>query len=240
MPELVTHYQPIVELNGGRIAGFEALSRVIEPDGQTKSAAELIKKMETDHAALYSLVSITLSCVKSDLIPLFNKYSSFYVSVNVPPIVLGSGGILQLLQDLELMPYVNRLVCELTEQQALTDVGRSALEEGRRRGIAVAVDDFGTGQNCMTQLLGLDLDILKIDRSLLLPVLTNQMAARLMRGIVSLAGALRMRTVVEGVETKEQAFFLQAAGVDCGQGWLWSKALPANELEKIIQSGFKT
>jgi sensor c-di-GMP phosphodiesterase-like protein len=59
-----------------------------------------------------------------------------------------------------------------------------------------------------------------------------------MRGIVSLANKLRMRTVVEGVDTKEQAFFLKAAGVDCGQGWLWSKALPANQLDEIIQEEF--
>jgi len=55
-------------------------------------------------------------------------------------------------------------------------------------------------------------------------ILTNQTAARMLRGIVALAAALRLHTVAEGVESREEAFFLRAAGVDCGQGWFWSKA----------------
>ena len=84
----------------------------------------------------------------------------------------------------------------------------------------MALDDFGTGHSGLSQFVGLDLDILKIDRSLLLPILENRTAARMLRGIVGLAAALRLRTVAEGVESWEQAFFLRAAGVDYGQGYL--------------------
>jgi EAL domain-containing protein (putative c-di-GMP-specific phosphodiesterase class I) len=238
MPELTVHYQPIIDLNSGAVVGFEALSRLIDPDGTVRSAGELIEQMEKNVEALYSLISETLECVQHDFVPLFNKYPDFYVSVNVSPIILGGGWILALLEQRQLRPYLNRLVCELTERQVLTDVGRTALEAARQQGIRVAVDDFGTGHSGLAQIVGLDLDILKIDQSLIRTIPTNHMAAKLIRGLVALAGIMRMRTVVEGIETREQAFFLQAAGVDAGQGYFWSKAIPAEELETVIQTGF--
>ena len=63
-------------------------------------------------------------------------------------------------------------------------------------------------------------------------------AARMLRGIVTLAAALRLRTVAEGVETWEEAFFLRAAGIDCGQGWFWSKAVPAPEAARALSEGY--
>lgn len=60
----------------------------------------------------------------------------------------------------------------------------------------------------------------------------------MLRGIVALAAALRLRTVAEGVETWEEAFFLRAAGVDCGQGWFWSKAVCASEASRMLEQGY--
>jgi sensor c-di-GMP phosphodiesterase-like protein len=88
------------------------------------------------------------------------------------------------------------------------------------------------------QIVGLNFDILKIDHSLIDTILTDQTAARMLRGIVALAAALRLRTVAEGVETWEEAFFLRAAGVDCGQGWFWSKAVSALEASDILYKGY--
>jgi sensor c-di-GMP phosphodiesterase-like protein len=100
--------------------------------------------------------------------------------------------------------------------------------------MSVAIDDFGTGHSGLMQIVGLDFDILKIDHSLIETILTNQTAARMLRGIVALAAALRLHTVAEGVESWEEAFFLRAAGVDCAQGWFWSKAVSAPEASRAI------
>jgi sensor c-di-GMP phosphodiesterase-like protein len=100
------------------------------------------------------------------------------------------------------------------------------------------VDDFGSGHSGLMQIVGIDFDVLKIDHSLIENILTNQTAARMLRGIVALAAALRLRTVAEGVESWEDAFFLRAVGVDCGQGWFWSKAVPAAEARQILLDGF--
>jgi EAL domain-containing protein (putative c-di-GMP-specific phosphodiesterase class I) len=100
------------------------------------------------------------------------------------------------------------------------------------------VDDFGSGDSGLGQLLGQTFDVLKIDRSQIEHLMKDPTANRLLRGIVALANVLRARTVAEGVETAAQAFFLQAVGVDCGQGWFWSKALPVAEVSRVLEVGF--
>lgn len=232
------YYQPIVDLNTGDVAGFEALTRRIAADGTAQSAADLIQEIETDLDSLTALIRSTLNSIKQDVIPLFAVHPNFYISVNIPPVILETGKIGPILDELELVPHMNRIVCELTERQVLSETGRKALDTARQFGIRVAVDDFGTGHSGLAQIVGLDLDILKIDRSLILPVIANRMASRLLRGIVALASVMHVRTVAEGVETTQQAFFLNAAGVDYGQGWLWSKAIPASAIDQILRTGF--
>jgi len=134
---------------------------------------------------------------------------------------------------------MSQLVCEITERQALTERGREALFSARPLGLRIALDDFGTGSSGLKQLIGLPVDILKLDKSEVDPLLRDPSAERLLRGVVALAAALRVRIVAEGVESREQAFFLHAAGVDAAQGWLWSKAVPPERLERLLAEGVR-
>lgn len=236
--QFTAHYQPIVDLNTGAIAGFEALARVVKSDGAITTAGAVIDKIERRTDTLQALIRTILSSIRRDIVPLFEQHPHFYVSVNIPPVILGSGYILPIVEELELTSYLDRIVCEVTERQALTAVGRSALARARRAGMSVAIDDFGTGHSGLMQIVGLDFDILKIDHSLIKTILTNQTAARMLRGIVALAAALRLHTVAEGVENWEEAFFLRAAGVDCGQGWFWSKAMSAPDASRVLEKRF--
>lgn len=235
---LVAWYQPIVDLNTGRVAGFEALSRAVSASGAVESAGPLMEEIEREPEVQYALIRRLLSSVQREIVPLFMRRPDFYVSINIPPAVMGTGRIAPMITELGLERWLTRIVVELTERQALTDLGRSSIETARSLGIAVALDDFGSGHSGLSQFVGLDLDYLKIDRSLLLPILENRTAARMLRGIVGLAAALRLRTVAEGVEDWEHAFFLRAAGVDFGQGFFWSRAVPGNEVEVLLQQGF--
>jgi EAL domain-containing protein (putative c-di-GMP-specific phosphodiesterase class I) len=235
---LTAWYQPIVDLNTGRVSGCEVLSRIVAADGSAGSAAALMDEFEREPEVQYALIRKLLESIRREIVPVFARHPDFYVSVNIPPSVVGTGRIAPMLSDLDLDPWRTRLVLELTERQALCDLGRAAIGTARSLGIAVALDDFGTGHSGLSQIVGLDLDILKIDRSLLVPILENPTAARMLRGIVGLAAALRLRTVAEGVETWEHAFFLRAAGVDCGQGFFWSKAVPGAEIEALLERGF--
>jgi sensor c-di-GMP phosphodiesterase-like protein len=231
------YYQPIVDLNTGAVSGFEALARIVQTDGSVVTPAAVIEKIEEQPDTLTALIQTILVSIQRDMVPLFERHPHFYVSVNIPPIILGSGEVLRIVEDLKLAAYLSRIACEVTERQALTPVGRAALERARQAGMSVAIDDFGTGHSGLMQIVGLNFDILKIDHSLIDTILTDQTAARMLRGIVALAAALRLRTVAEGVETWEEAFFLRAAGVDCGQGWFWSKAVSALEAARMLKEG---
>jgi sensor c-di-GMP phosphodiesterase-like protein len=232
------YYQPIVDLNTGAVAGFEALARVVCSDGSVKTPGAVIEKIERRSDTLKALIRTILTSIRRDMVPLFERHQHFYVGMNIPPVILGHDQILPMVDELELRPFMSRIVCEVTERQALTSVGRSALQRARQSGMSVAIDDFGTGHSGLMQIAGLDFDILKIDHSLIEEVLTNQTAARMLRGIVALAAALRLHTVAEGVESWDEAFFLRAAGVDCGQGWFWSKAVSSREASRMLKQGY--
>jgi len=235
---LTTHYQPIVDLDNGAVVGFEALSRQVDDDGAVRSAAALMDELEREPEAQYAVIQRLLDAIHRDIVPIFERRPNFYVSLNIPPAVLGTGRLGPMIAETGLSAWLPRLVVEITERQALSGLGRAAIEASRALGITVALDDFGTGHSGLSQFVGLDLDVLKVDRALLLPVLANRTAARMLRGIVGLAAALRMRTIAEGVESWEQAFFLRAAGIDYGQGFFWSPAVSASEIETMIESGF--
>jgi EAL domain-containing protein (putative c-di-GMP-specific phosphodiesterase class I) len=186
---------------------------------------------------LDSLMRALFTEIARNIVPLFEQHRDFYVSANVPPIIIGSGRLRPMLESLGLLPHAGRLVCEITERQALTETGRAALISAHELGIRIAIDDFGTGQSGIKQLAGIPLDLLKLDKGQIDPLMQDPTADRLLRAVVAFASALRVKVVAEGVERPAQAFFLRAAGVDAGQGWLWSKAVPAHQLQALIESG---
>jgi EAL domain-containing protein (putative c-di-GMP-specific phosphodiesterase class I) len=238
LERVIAHYQPIVALGTGAVAGFEMLARIEDDAGPARSIGPIIEEVESNPEHVEKLMWRLLQAIQRDVQPLFARFPDFYVSVNVPPAMIGDGRILAMVKDLGLTPCVNRLVCEVTERQALSAAGRAALDGARRSNVRIAMDDFGTGNSGLAQLLGMTIDVLKLDRSQVEHLLKDPKADRLVRGIVALANVLRARTVAEGVETAAQAFFLHAAGVDYGQGWFWSKAVPPEELPRVIEQGF--
>jgi sensor c-di-GMP phosphodiesterase-like protein len=232
------YFQPIVDLNTGRVLGAETLVRFVDVDGTLHGPGGIIERIEENSDDLEALTSRLFRSIAENAGPLLDRHRGFYISANVPPVLLASPRLKQILDDSSLARYIDRLVCEITERQALTDAGREALAMARPLGLRIAMDDFGTGQSGLKQLIGLPLDMLKIDKSEVDPLMKDPTADRLLRGVVALAAALRVKVIAEGVETREQAFFLRAAGVDAGQGWLWSKAVPPEELERLVTSGF--
>jgi sensor c-di-GMP phosphodiesterase-like protein len=88
--QFIAHYQPIVDLNTGAVAGFEALARVIDSDGSVTTAGEVIEEIEGQSDTLRALIWTILQSIRRDMVPLFERHQNFYVSVNIPPVVLGS------------------------------------------------------------------------------------------------------------------------------------------------------
>ncbi len=106
---------------------------------------------------------------------------------------------------------------------------RATIEEARRLGHSVAIDDFGTGYSSLQYLQDLPLDALKIDKSFIDTVGLVSATSAVTPHIIDIAKSLNLYIVAEGIERQEQADYLLARGVQYGQGWLYSKALPAPE-----------
>ena len=136
--QLTAWYQPIVDLNTGKVAGCEVLSRIVAADGSAGSAAALMDEFEREPEVQYALIRKLLESIRREIVPVFARHPDFYVSVNIPPSVVGTGRIAPMLSDLDLDPWRTRLVLELTERQALCDLGRAAIGTatiaGHRRG----------------------------------------------------------------------------------------------------------
>jgi len=224
-------YQPIINLSHNRMVACEALARWRSADGTVTSIEPFIDEIESNEDHLLALTECIFTCVKTDLGDLLVEHPNFSVSVNLPPVIIGKEKIMPMLQKIGLTGHLSQLTGEITERQTLTDLGKNALRLARQLGGKVAIDDFGTGQSGLQQLLGLEVDVIKIDRSFISLLGKDLPAERLVRGMAALATVLKVEIVAEGVETQEQASFLRAIGIEKGQGWLWSKAIGPSELQ---------
>ncbi len=224
-------YQPIMDLTHNRMVACEALARWRAQDGTVTSIEPLIEEIESNEDHLLALTECIFTCVKADLGDLLVEHQNFSVSVNLPPVIIGKEKIMPMIKKIGLTGHLSQLTGEITERQTLNDLGKNAIRLARQLGGKVAIDDFGTGQSGLQQLLGLEVDVIKIDRSFIRLLGKDLPAERLVRGMAALAKILNVEIVAEGVETQEQAAFLRAIGIEKGQGWLWSKAIGPSELK---------
>jgi sensor c-di-GMP phosphodiesterase-like protein len=224
-------YQPIIDLNHDCMVACEALARWRALDGTVTSIEPLIEEIESNEDHVLALTEQMFTCIKADLGERLVEHPNFSVSINLSPVIIGKEKIMPMIERVGLTDHLSQLTGEITERQALDDVGRNAIRLARQLGGKVAIDDFGTGQSGLQQLLGLEVDIIKIDQSFISLLGKDLPAERLVRGMAALARVLKVEIVAEGVETQEQASFLRAVGVDKGQGWLWSKAIGPTELQ---------
>jgi EAL domain-containing protein (putative c-di-GMP-specific phosphodiesterase class I) len=142
--------------------------------------------------------------------------------------------VLQVLAETRLAP--NYLDLELTESSIMSNAQATidVLSTLQSMGLTISLDDFGTGFSSLSYLKRLPIDTLKIDQSFIRDLTADPDAAALVMAIVTLAHNLRLDVVAEGVETAEQLKFLQLLGCDEVQGYLFSKSLPAEELEQVL------
>lgn len=227
-------YQPIIDLTTNRIVGCEALARWRAQDGTVTSIEPLIEEIESNEDHVLALAERMFTCIKADLGERLARHPKFSVSINLSPVIIGKEKIMPMIERAGLTDHLSQIIGEITERHALNDVARNAIRLVRQMGGKVAIDDFGTGQSGLQQLLGLEVDIIKIDRSFISLLGKDLPAERLVRGMASLARILKVEIVAEGVETAEQASFLRAIGIEKGQGWLWARALNPMELREWL------
>ena len=234
--ELVVHYQPVVELTTGRLQGVEALVRWRHPVlGMLPPLEVLAAARETGLESQVDTAVLAIAC--RDMLRLLQAGalgSDTYVAVNVSaataslvplevtvPEALARAGL-----------SARHLVIEVTETSVMSDVERAAakLRSLSSTGVRIAVDDFGTGYSSLAYLHRLPLDILKIDRSFVAGLGDVGESTTIIGSVLGLAEALSLHVVAEGVETAQQAAVLSTMGCSSAQGWLWSPAVPVEDL----------
>lgn len=228
------HYQPLVELDGGRLTGVEALARWNHPERGYIPPATFIPVAE-EIGLIVQLGDWVLrrACRDAGTWP-----DDVTVAVNVSSHQLRQSGfastVLQALSEAKLSPL--RLEIEITETALLddTDVTLQNLNELHRVGIRFAMDDFGTGYSSLSYLRRFPIDKIKIDRSFTKDADTSADALAIIRAVAGLGVSLGMTTLVEGIETEQQLALARAEGVSQGQGYLFGRPQPASDILKII------
>jgi diguanylate cyclase (GGDEF)-like protein/PAS domain S-box-containing protein len=233
--ELALHYQPIVDLTTKEIVGFEALMRWKHPERGWVPPAVFIPLAE-ESGMIFELGSFALreaAAAASSWGPGANGVRP-YVSVNLsahefhePKLV---GLIDEVLATYSLEP--ERLVIEITETVMLRDAAEATnvITSLQERGVGFALDDFGTGFSSLSYLASMHPRLIKIDQSFVRPVYEGARNDALLETIVSLGSKLAITMLAEGIETPAQLERLRRMGCELGQGFLFSPAVPNEEV----------
>ena len=234
------HYQPVVSLVDGRIGGVEALIRGRSPNGELIPPGDFIPLAEE-----IGLIDVIGDWVIDEICRQARIWSdaglTLEVGFNVSPHQLRSELFPErLLRRTEAAGVdAHHVVIEITESAVMTETERTQniLHSLHDAGFQIAIDDFGTGYSSLGRLKDLPIDILKIDRSFVRDARRDRDAGTMVQAIVQLAKNLGMMPLAEGVETTEDLAFLRAVECPVGQGFLFSRPLPATEITQLLAEG---
>ena len=238
--EFVLHFQPIVELKTRRWVGCEALIRWSAPDGEVVGPSDFIPLAEeTGLIVPMGAWVLEAACRQLAAWQRDGADKRFRVSVNVSARQVREPDIIDLLRRLIKETGIDPggLVLEMTES-ALLDEGEATVDVIHRLkelGVRIALDDFGTGYSSLNHLRRYPIDVLKIDRSFIRLLGESRDESALVQSVVRLGKTLRLEIVAEGVETDAQVDHLVALGAGFGQGYLFSRAVPADAISHHLR-----
>jgi EAL domain-containing protein (putative c-di-GMP-specific phosphodiesterase class I) len=237
--EFVLHYQPIVELASGRIQGFEALVRWQHPERGLVPPDEFIPLAdETGLIVPLGEWVLAEACRQAAAWQAIRPSDPVFVAVNVAPRQFKAGELdrhlWRVLGETRLTPSLLEL--EVTEETLSEDPDAAAcfLETLKTLGVRVALDDFGKGYSSLSRLHQLPLDVVKIDRGFIAHIHDQQISASIVGAVASLAHSMGLRVIAEGIETEAQREIVLGTGCDSGQGYLYSRPVPAARALELL------
>ncbi len=237
--ELRIHLQPVFDLATDRISGAEALVRWERPGFGLVPPNDFIPIAERS-SLIFEVERwvLTQACERIAAWRQMNASCDYRVAVNISGRHLIEG---DLLTDVERALALSgadptMLELELTETQLLEDLDRatSVLDALRARGITIAVDDFGTGYSSMTYLRHLPIDTVKIDRSFVARATEHGYDSTVIEALITVASALGLTVVAEGIETEGQLDYVRSHGCHRGQGYLLARPMPVIDAEAMM------
>jgi diguanylate cyclase (GGDEF)-like protein/PAS domain S-box-containing protein len=236
--KLSIHLQPILDLQNERVVGLEALARWHHPEFGNVPPLQFIPVAE-ECGLIIDLGEVVLRQACRQL--------AEWQRTGVPLVPIAVNVSAQQLQRVNLAALIKSatddagisptlIEIELTESVIMSEIERhiGTLATLRSMGVKVSIDDFGTGYSSLSYLKHLPIDYLKIDRSFVRDMTTDENDAAIVSAIISMARSLQLKTIAEGVETLEHASRLAAAGCDFAQGYYYSSPLPAAECGLLL------
>jgi len=232
----VIHYQPTVELATGQPSGFEALVRWDHQRRGLLAPSEFIALAEETGL----IVDIGRAVLRGACRQLEAWHQSagpsLSIAVNLSARQLRDPQLLDDIRDVlrETGIAPEKLILELTESDLMQATTTPLLEELKRLGVQLAIDDFGTGYSSLGYLRAFPIDIVKIDKSFIDHISSDNEAASLVQAILNMAQTLSLRTVAEGVETQEQLRSLRLLGSSVVQGFFFAEPMTADAASTFI------
>ncbi|MEN9377781.1 MAG: hypothetical protein RL710_2938 [Pseudomonadota bacterium] len=236
--ELLLHYQPLLSLCTNKVTDVEALIRWRASDGSLIPPTDFIGLAE-ETGLIVPIGDWVLHTACSQSRQWQNQGIELRVAVNLSARQFRDDKLVQTVRDaLAQSGLPARLLkLEITESAVMENAEQAEriLSELKALGLGISVDDFGTGYSSLAYLQRFPIDQLKIDRSFVNDITLRPESASIVHTIIGLARNLSLQTVGEGVETPQQRDFLRDAGCNLLQGYLFSRALPANECLDLVQ-----
>ena len=239
--EFRLYYQPIVNLETGFLAGFEALLRWQPQDLDLVNPHRFIDVAE-ETGLIVPIGQWVVKEACQQLKRWQGKYHDLTITVNVSPKQFLHADFVQGIEDVlaETNLPTNLLHLEITESMAMTDSSRAEriLNQLRDLGVRLSIDDFGTGHSSLSRLSRLPVDVLKIDQSFVAGMESHEDKVEIVRLIVTLAHTFKLRIIAEGAENAEQVARLANLGCEFVQGYFFSKPVDLNRANVLLQDHY--
>lgn len=242
--EFVVYYQPFIDLQRETLTGMEALLRRKKPNGEIIMPGKFIDLLE--ELELIEQVGVqVIEAVCAQLRSWIDEgYSIVPISINLSTLQFKNPNlarnIINILEKYNIHPSL--VILEITETTVMKDIemAQKTIGELRNYGFKIAIDDFGTGYSSLGYLKKFLFDHLKIDISFIKEIVQNPQDRVIVGAIVSIAKALSLQTIAEGIETLDQLEIVQEMGCEMGQGYLWDAPLkPELVQEKYLLKLYK-
>ena len=235
---LELHYQPKIDLQTGTVVGMEALLRWYDPELGHLPPERFIPFAE--ECGLINDIGVWVLRKASTQAHLWNKeYGlNLKIAVNISPIHISTDGFVDMVRDVIVETNINpsTLEIEITEMSMLdyTEKLIQTIGELKALGITISIDDFGTGYASLNYLKDFPVDVLKIDRAFVQDIVSGKSGVAMISAIISLAHAMELKVVAEGVEQEAELNVLRKQGCEFVQGYYFSKPLSVADFTKDI------
>jgi sensor c-di-GMP phosphodiesterase-like protein len=237
--EFLPYYQPVVDLQSGRLIGAEVLVRWRQPDGSFVEPNAFVLLLESSGLVL-EFTRKLMRLVREDMADAVGRRPNMSIAFNVAPrhfddaLILHDVGTIFDGSTIRL----SQIVLELTERHEVTNFTsmRRTIAALQRVGCKVAIDDVGTGHSGLSYILKLGVDIIKIDKVFVEAIGSEGHSKPIIETLIDLAKNMRMEIVAEGVETFDQVTYLRDRGIGAAQGYVFAPPLPAATFLQLLEA----